>query len=418
MWSDCEGRPRHCGESPPAYALRPLRLLIVAPFLPDPSAAHGGGSYVGTLCEALQHHAELGLVAHVRPDEMVHLRTRTWPYRYVAPVEAGERPRGAQRLAHQAHMLLRWGLLRQPLVAAKSNSPGMHFAVRKAVAEFAPDAALLELAQSAQFLPDLGNLPTILTDHEAGVPANTRTDLGAWADQRDRRLWRGYVQRYYPRASLLQAVTEEDARELAAMLGRAVEVRPPVVQVPEHPVARLGTPPRVLFFGSYRHDPNPEAAAIVARKILPRIRAVLPTAELWLAGPDSDRIAVLADLPGVCVVGFQPDLKAMLAQVRLVLTPMYSGGGFRMKSLSALAHGVPVVTNALGARGLRVPMPARVVAESYDDLAAAAVALLRDENAAAVAGRAAHAFAQQHLAPAAVAKLQIERVQALLAARQ
>ena len=63
-------------------------------------------------------------------------------------------------------------------------------------------------------------------------------------------------------------------------------------------------------------------------------------------------------------------------------------------------------------------MPARVVAESYDDLAAAAVALLRDENAAAVAGRAAHAFAQQHLAPAAVAKLQIERVQALLAARQ
>ncbi|MEQ1633314.1 MAG: glycosyltransferase [Planctomycetota bacterium] len=395
-----------------------MRLLIVTPFLPDPSAAHGGGSYVGTLCEALQHDAELGLVAQVRPDEMATLRSREWPYHYLAPVELGERPHGAQKLAHQVQMLFRWGACRQPLVAAKHDAPGMHFAIRKAIAEFRPDAALIELAQMAQYLPDFGSVPTILTDHEAGVPANTRTDLGEWADRRDRGLWRRYVQHYYPRATMLQAVTDEDAGELSRALAREVLVRPPTVHVPPHPVARIGTKPRVLFFGSYRHDPNPEAAAHVAREVLPRIRQKVPDAELWLAGPDCDRIAPLAGLPGVRVVGFREDLRALFADVRLVLTPMYSGGGFRMKSLTALAHGIPVVTNALGARGLVVPAKARVVAESDDDLAAAAVALLRDERLAAAAGNAAHAFAVANLAPAAIARLQVQRVRQLLTTRR
>lgn len=410
-------RSRHCPASGAAYALPRLRLLLVAPFLPDPLASHGGGSYLGTLCQGLSAEAELGLVCLVRPDEMARLRGPGSPFRFAYPVALGERPHGLSMRLHQAHMLFRWGLRGQPLVAAKTDQPGLRAAIRRAVQEWRPDAALVELAQCAQFLPELASVPTVLTDHEAAVPANTRTDLGAWADRRDARLWQRYAKRHYRRASMLQAVTQEDAAAIKSLVGREVRVRPPVAFVPPDPVARRGTKPRLLFFGSYRHDPNPEAAAIVARDVLPRVRRAVPEAELWLAGPDADRVAPLAALPGVRVVGFVPDLVGLFREVRLVVAPMYSGGGFRMKNVAALAHGIPVVTNALGARGLDVPPLARAVGESAEELAAAAIRWLVDENAAAAAGRAAHTWATANVSATAVARLQIERVNELLAAK-
>lgn len=394
-----------------------MRLLLVAPFLPDPAASHGGGSYLGTLCQGLAAHAELALACLVRPDEMERLRAAPVPFQRVWPVELGARPKGAHKRLHQAHMLFRWGVRGQPLVAAKTDQPGLRAAIRVACAEWRPDAVLVELAQCAQFLGECGGLPTILTDHEAAVPANTRTDLGPWADRRDARLWRRFARRHYPGASMLQAVTQEDAAAIGDLVGREVRVRPPVAFVPPDPVARRGTPPRLLFFGSYRHDPNPEAAALVAREVLPRVRRAVPTAELWLAGPDSELVAPLAALPGVRVVGFRSDLESLFRDVRLVVAPMYSGGGFRMKNLAALAHGVPVVTNALGARGIDVPSTARAVGETADELASAATRWLLDEDAAASAGRSAHTWAKAHVSADAVARLQVERVRELLAAR-
>ena len=39
-----------------------MRILLLTPFLPDPEAPHGGGSYLGSLAEGLRTRAELGLV--------------------------------------------------------------------------------------------------------------------------------------------------------------------------------------------------------------------------------------------------------------------------------------------------------------------------------------------------------------------
>ena len=394
-----------------------MRLLVVAPFLPDPRASHGGGSYLGALCEGLSRHAELGLVAPLLPNEQDRLQELgSSVFARVFPANAPSRPSGLRRHLHRAQMLLRWGLLRQPLVAAKFGTAAMHAAVRRAVAEFAPDVVLLELAQSAQFMANAAGVPCVITDHEAGVPANTRTDLGAWADRRDQGLWRNYVQRHYAEADLVQALTEEDAAELRRTLSREVLVRAPAVSVPSQPIRRTGTPQRMLFLGSYSHEPNERAAAVLADEVLPLVRRRAPGAELWFAGPDCNRIANLARA-GVRIVGFRDDLASLFAEVRLVLSPLYSGGGFRMKVLSALAHGVPVVTNALGARGAAAPAPAKLVAETHEGLAEAAASLLLDEARCIEAGALAHRWASENLSPDAVAATQLQRIRELIAAR-
>ncbi|MBM4061459.1 MAG: glycosyltransferase [Planctomycetes bacterium] len=388
-----------------------MRLLLLAPFLPDPCAVHGGGIYLAAVASALARQAEVGLVALVSKAEQQLLQAPRIPWRFLGTLPRREPPRDHGRLRHRLRMLWLW--TRLPLVAAKHWEPAMVPLLARARAEFRPDAVLVELAQMAQYLPFLQGLPTVLTDHEAGCPANTSTGLGPLCDRRDARLWSRYVQRFYPRASLVQAVTAEDAATLAGQLGRLVAVREPTLAVPDEPVAPGLAPARALFLGDYRHGPNPEAAQMLVREVLPRLQARIPDAELWLAGPNQERIGFLAGTPGVRLLGFVPDLHGLFAQVRLLLAPLFSGGGFRVKALAALAHGLPVVTNRLGARGCSAGPPACTVAEGADALAAAALDLLRSPERAAQAGAGGFAWAGANLTGEAVAARQLSRIRAL-----
>lgn len=389
-----------------------MRLLFVTPFVPHPAARHGGGAYVGQLAAAMAPAAELGLVALQHAGDPLPEAHWQWQAMTTQP----PRRRGIAGLRTSAQMFWRWR--KSPLVAAKHFDVGVRTAIRRALTEFRPDACFVEFAQMAQYLPDLAGTPVVLTDHEAGCPANTRTGLGALGDARDRRLWRRHVLQHYPLAAVVQAVTREDAAVLGRLLGREVRVRHVAVAAAAAPLDVAAAPPRALFLGDYAHAPNPEAARRLVRDVLPRLRSAVPACELWLAGAHAERIADLADTPGVRVLGFQPDLRGLLAQVRLLLAPVWSGGGFRMKTLTALAHGVPVVSNELGARGGPDDGAGGCVrAESAEGLAAAAQHWLLDPTAAARAGRAAHAWIAAHAAPAAVARDQLALAERLRKAR-
>lgn len=390
-----------------------MRLLFVAPFVPDRRAPHGGGAYVAQVLAGLAPMAELGLVALQQPGDPD--TPSAVPLAWSATIPRRRRRRGLAGAVDSAAMAWRWR--NAPLVAAKHWDDRLVAAIARAVQEFRPDVAFVEMAQMAQYLPALAAVPTVLTDHEAGCPANTRTGLGPLGDARDRRLWRRHVLAHYPRADAVQAVTAEDAAQLAALLGRPVRVRPIACEAAAIPTAVDRAPPRALFLGDYQHQPNPEAAARLCKGVLPRIRAVVPDAELWLAGPHAERIAGLAGQPGVRIVGFVPSLTDLFANVRLALAPVWSGGGFRMKALTALAHGLPLVTNALGARGCAAPDAGCARAETDEGLAAAAIRWLVDPAAAAAAGRAAHAYASSALTPHAIAVDQLALARGLVAAR-
>lgn len=390
-----------------------MRLLFVTPFVPDRQAPHGGGAYVGQVLAGLAPRAEIGLAALQQPGDP---DAPSGPRPAWLGVSAQRRRRGGVAgLVDSAAMAWQWR--HTPLVAAKHWEPRMLALIARALAEFRPDVAFVEMAQMAQYLPALAGVPTVLTDHEAGCPANTRTGLGPLGDARDRQLWRRHMLQHYPRADVVQAVTAEDAATLGALLGREVRVRPIACDAPAAAADVGKAPPRALFLGDYRHQPNPEAAARLARAVLPRIRAVVPTAELWLAGAHVERVADLGRLPGVRVVGFVPDLADLFAQIRLALVPVWSGGGFRMKALTALAHGAPLVTNELGGRGVAAPATAMARSETDEGLATAAIRWLADPAAAAAAGKAARAYAVASLTPAAIATDQLALAQRLVAAR-
>jgi glycosyltransferase involved in cell wall biosynthesis len=389
-----------------------MRLLVLSPILPHPEASHGGAVYLGCFLEALGRRAETHLLSFLRPSE---LRWGSAPPPAIASSDTVLLPqrhdqRLPQVLAQKAKMLWSWGARRIPLAAAKHRTRAMQRAIRRALALHRPDVVLVEFAVMAQYLPLLAGHRTVLTDHECG--GATARSIGPFrlGLARDRRLWREHARRWFPAADLVQAINAEDAAALAITIGRPVEVRPPVVPLPPQGVSPGQAPPRVLFLGDYSHPPNPPAARFLALDLLPRLRQRVPDAELWLAGPRAGRdVLELAGAPGVRIVGYASDLPALLGQVRLLAAPLFEGGGTRIKVLTALAHGLPVVANRLGRRGIDAPEPAVTTGESVDELVERVALLLERADFATRASQSARAWAQSHSSPDALAERQLAR---------
>lgn len=398
-----------------------MRIVVASPILPHPAATHGGAVCLGSLLEALARCAEVSLLTFVRPSEV---RWGSRPPRGLAawraiPYRQPFDLSGPALAAHKARMLVRWGLGRKPLLVAKHWERRFARELRAAVAHARPDAVLVEFAVMAQYLPLLRGQTTILTDHECGAPLPA--EIGPWGlgRRRDRRLWKHYVRKAYARADAVQALNLEDAQRLEALLGRPVSVRPLAVPLPATAAAPASAPPRALFLGDYTHHPNPEAAVRLARDVWPLVRERVPEAELWLAGPRADAsVRALAGRPNVRVLGYVENLETLMREVRLMLAPLFSGGGSRIKVLTALAHGLPVVSNRLGLRGVDAPPETTRRGESVAELADAAVELLRSPQTAGRAGEVARHWAIDRLDPARVARWQLERIEELAALRR
>jgi glycosyltransferase involved in cell wall biosynthesis len=101
----------------------------------------------------------------------------------------------------------------------------------------------------------------------------------------------------------------------------------------------------VLFFGHFNYPPNEFGITRFLREGWPRLAASSPRARMILAGKDMPpALAREADNhERVVRLGFVPDLKSLLEQSRIVLVPLWHGGGTRLKVLEALASARPLV---------------------------------------------------------------------------
>ena len=189
-----------------------------------------------------------------------------------------------------------------------------------------------------------------------------------------------------------------------------MRVRPALVNIPKEPVDPAKSGRVLFFFGNYTHHPNPEAACHLAREVLPRVQKLLPDTKLWLAGPKATpAVEALAELEGVRVLGYVENIHGLMREVRCLVAPVFSGSGTRIKVAMAMAHGLPVVSNKLGLRGLTAPPEAVATGESADQLAAACVHFLRDPAAAAAAGAHARQFIVDSMGGDILLQQQLER---------
>jgi glycosyltransferase involved in cell wall biosynthesis len=266
-------------------------------------------------------------------------------------------------------------------------------------------------------------LPSILTEHEVrrrrkikGPPREPRA-WPRWAfNEVDWRRWPSYQRRVWSRFDALQVFTERDAQAVAMLapeLANRVRVNPFAVEPPP-PDEVEEEPDTMVFAGNYTHPPNVDAAQWLAKDILPRVARLHPRVELSIVGPYAPPEVRSLDGPRVRFLGCVPDIDPLLRRTAVVMAPVRTGGGMRMKVLHAMALGKPVVTTPRGAEGLEpdgAALPLEI-GEDADALAHAAVSLLQDRDARRDLGNGARSYVQAHHSPQAY----VDRLDGVLAA--
>ncbi len=148
----------------------------------------------------------------------------------------------------------------------------------------------------------------------------------------------------------------------------------------------------MLFLGGMEYPPNEDAAHYFGTQVLPLIRAKVPEARFVVAGRSpSARVSALHDGHSVTVAGFVPDIGRLFASSAIVVVPIRTGGGTRIKILEAMAASRAVVSTSVGCEGIDVTSGVDILtADAPEEFADACVKLLHDREArqaVAAAGR-------------------------------
>lgn len=170
----------------------------------------------------------------------------------------------------------------------------------------------------------------------------------------------------------------EDADRLGA--GNTFVV-PNTYAAPSDPVGRpvAGDPPTIVFQGTFDYPPNADGAVWLAGEIAPLLRERLPGARIRLVGQSTPEVEALAHEPEVTVTGLVASMADELGKADLVLVPLRSGSGTRLKILEAFAQRVPVVSTSIGAEGLgAVDGTHLLIADSPEALAEACARVCAD----------------------------------------
>ena len=220
--------------------------------------------------------------------------------------------------------------------------------------------------------------------------------------------WAGDVRRAeiaaYRAADVVIVASADDA----AVLAEQPEM-PPVVCVPvcvtPRPRRQRPRPPRALFVGHFRHDPNLDGLSWFVHDVWPLVRVRHPEATVGVIGSyPSAAVHALGAHPGVDVLGYVPDLALDLDRAAVAIAPLRFGAGMKGKVTDAMAAGLPVVTTSVGAQGLdAVDDRHAMIADTADDFAAAVSALFDDPDRAAAIGLAGQAHIEAICGPAAIA---------------
>jgi glycosyltransferase involved in cell wall biosynthesis len=185
----------------------------------------------------------------------------------------------------------------------------------------------------------------------------------------------------------------------------SVVVCPNGIDVPE--LLPAASSPTVAFVATMGWAPNTDAALWLGREIWPRVLARIPEARLLLVGRDPTPAVRALASASIEVSGTVADVRPYLAQTRVAVAPLRSGGGTRLKLLEALGVGRPVVATSIGVDGFEDLVGRGVaVADDSAGIADALVELLKHPDAAADMGRAGHdAVATDHSWDGALAPL-------------
>lgn len=406
-----------------------MRVLLVVPVPPDPDAGGAIPVLLHTELVGLAERHEVTLVTAVGDEPGEEEAARR--LESVVEVHVADRrrpPPGRARRRRQLRLAATWARGRWPWRTAWYAAPGIQPILDRVSAERRFDVLAVEDSAMSVYRYPPG-LPSVFTHHEVLRPRPVDWHPGparqwpGWAfGELDWRRWKRFQPEAWRRFDLVQVFSERDAEAVGKMapdVAARVRVDPFGLVLPPRADPARQAAGTILFVGAFHHPPNRDAAIWLAREILPAVRERAPGARLRIVGSGpTPEVRALAG-PNVEVVADAPSVLPHLEEAAVVMAPVRTGGGMRMKVLQAMAAGKAVVTTPRGTEGYNGfgEEPPLAVGEGGAEIAAVTAALLGDDGARLRLGERARGFAERHHSPGAWAERQTVVYEEAIAAR-
>jgi polysaccharide biosynthesis protein PslH len=111
-------------------------------------------------------------------------------------------------------------------------------------------------------------------------------------------------------------------------------------------------PLSLYHIGAMDWLPNQESVNWLLDKVMPIINDKLPDTKLYLAGRNMPQYYLQHQWKNVEVLGEVPDAAAFERGKSILVVPLLSGGGVRIKIFQAMAMGKTVITTSIGLEGI------------------------------------------------------------------
>jgi glycosyltransferase involved in cell wall biosynthesis len=156
-------------------------------------------------------------------------------------------------------------------------------------------------------------------------------------------------------------------------------------------------PATVFSFGSMDWLPNQEAAKWFLKNCWKQVLAAVPEARLIIAGRGMPLDFFHITEPQVSIVENVENAGLFFAQHQIMIVPLHSGSGLRIKIVEGMAYGKAIVSTTVGAEGIAVvDGQEMMVANEAHEFANAVIKLLKDDTYRQQVEINAAVFAEKH----------------------
>jgi len=149
------------------------------------------------------------------------------------------------------------------------------------------------------------------------------------------------------------AITGKDAEFFSSLTGKPVISIPFGINPGDYPVAENAKKhPTIFIIGSMNWIPNQEGVRWFLMNVWSDLHKRYPELEFHIAGREMPSWMKNITLDHVIVEGEVPDASAFYEANDIMIVPLFSGSGIRVKVIEAMAYGKTVVSTSLGAEGI------------------------------------------------------------------
>jgi glycosyltransferase involved in cell wall biosynthesis len=187
-------------------------------------------------------------------------------------------------------------------------------------------------------------------------------------------------------------------KEFFIKYNKNVHVIPNGVSIDDFKVSRTEENNSILFVGGVEYPPNEDAVRFYLNDIHPIVKREIPNVKFYLIGADKNwsKKNRFED-PSILSLGYVDDINQYLEKASIGICPLRYGSGTRLKILTYLAAGLPVVSTRKGAEGVNYTNKKDLVlVDQPEKFAAEIINLLKNKSVAMKLGQDGHDFVKNN----------------------